>query len=399
MPLLSIPPLPVTSINREFIIDDVKFDITSVDIASHGGFVIVGCSNGVILFFDLTEDPASQRNGIFLAHIRAKGMHTSFRLNVKIAEDSRMCFAGVLKGSSEMIAVDLSAYQLNWNKISSSSLKGNNNKNNLNNSTTSRASSPATTIFDAHQISAGFKYFNYSDAKLRGFGAAIFLPDEKINSETRKYFLACGMGIKNIHVWQVLIRDDLANVGGSSSPSNEDFKPPKIDEWSCIYDVASNGMTITHLGFRNDGKELLTKSHGMNIRVWDLSKYEEEPGAKPAYEDIANSFDVKCLLENTTFTYGGIYEFAVVNVDKNIPKEANRNVLELPGMNSTETDDPNLRRRRTLREVQEVIGTQDGKHVLLLSSDGGVLYYKHPDESKVLDFNSPFSNMMSRYQT
>jgi hypothetical protein len=374
MPLLPLPTIPTNSINREFVIDDVKVEITSVDIASHGGFVIVGCSNGVILFFDLTENHF-QRNGTFLAHIRAKGMHTTFRLNVKIAEDSRMCFAGVLKGSSEMVAIDLSLYQLNWNKFIRE--KGGKNRN----------PSPAP-FFDPTSVN-NIKYFSYSDAKLRGFGAATCVPLSTSTTVTndigeevpaaRKYFLACGMGIKNVHVWQVIINDHLTleEIEGNK----------KRDEWTCIYDVASNGMTITHLGFRHEGKELLTKSHGMNIRVWDLTKYHEEPQMKPSYEDIQNTFDVKCLLENSTFTYGGVYEFAVVNVDKNIPKEANRNVLELPASlnnyNGSNMDDGNSRRRsRAMREVQDVISTQDGIHVLILCSDGGVLYYKQPEGNK-----------------
>jgi hypothetical protein len=431
MPLLPLPNIPMTSMSREFLIDDVKMEITSVDIASHGGFIIVGCSNGVLLFFDITESH-SQRNGTFLAHIRPKGMHTSFKLNVKITEDCRLCFAGVLKGSSEMLAIDLSAYQLSWNKNNPSALQKTNGKNKINSSS-----------FDSSCI-ANFLLFSYSDAKLRGFGAAtcITLPDtsrsepvlvssEEVKPEThengdeslsnavvpvassspgfRKYLLACGMGIKNVHVWQVIIYDILSAEEMAANPLRQ-----KRDEWSCIYDVATNGMTITHLGFRNEGRELLTKSSSMNLRVWDLSNYhnqqpqqqkqqngngsgngkKETTGlpAKPSYEDIVNTFDVKCLIENSTFTYGGTYEFATINVDKNIPKEANRNVLELPfdasladaGSNtsSSATAAANERRRRAMREVSDVISTQDGKYALILCSDGGSIYYKHPNKNE-----------------
>jgi WD40 repeat protein len=397
MSLLPLPTIPLNSINREFVLDDVKVEITSLDVAPHGGFVIVGCSSGVILFFDVTDNH-SQRNGTFLAHIRAKGMHTSFRLNVKITEDSRMCFAGVLKGSSEMVAIDLSLYQLNWNRA----IREKGGK-------LSRGAPSPSGAFD-NSFLHYFRLFSYSDAKLRGFGAATCVPisststvapegtDLEQSVSSRKYLLACGMGIKNVHVWQVIIHDyPLLTPSSSSSTSTEVVVPEekKRDEWSCIYDVASNGITITHLGFRNDGRELLTKSHGCNIRVWDVTKYQAEPLAKPQYEDIANTFDVKCFLENSTFTYGGIYEFAAINVDKNIPKEANRNVLELPPVNCADVvnmDDSSSRRRsRAMREVSDVLSTPDGAHVLILCSDGGVLYYKHPEGKLVVSFSIFFT--------
>lgn len=381
MPLVPLPTIPASGLAREFIIDDVKIEITSVDIASHGGFIIAGCSNGVILFFDVT-DGHSQRNGTFLTQIRPKGMHTTFRLNVKITEDCRICFAGVLKGSSEMVAIDLSAYPINWGKYRDLSKL----------SSKQRAANAPSGIFDTsamHQL----LFFNYSDAKLRGFGAATCIPNQaQINEEIteqgipsfRKYLLACGMGIKNIHVWQVVINDSLRG---------EDLLSKKRDEWSCIYDVASNGMTITHLGFRNEGKELITKSAGMNIRVWDMTKYMEEPTAKPAYEDIANSHDAKCIIENSSFVYGGTYEFSVINVDKMIPKEANRDVWELPvSLSSTSlaADDAQSRRRRMMREVEDVIGTQDGIHVLILCTDGGVVYFKQPQKGNRFYHFIPF---------
>jgi hypothetical protein len=90
--------------------------------------------------------------------------------------------------------------------------------------------------------------------------------------------------------------------------------------WLCMYDVASNGNTITCVGFRNGGMELMSKSNGMNLRVWDISNYEDDPTSKPSYEDINNSHDVKCLLSQ--FALGGTYEFAAVKIDA--PKEANR---------------------------------------------------------------------------
>ena len=63
----------------------------------------------------------------------------------------------------------------------------------------------------------------------------------------------------------------------------------RVPQWTCIYDVASNGNTIESISFRLGGAELLTKSVGFSVRVWDLSQFAIDPAAKPAYEDVANS--------------------------------------------------------------------------------------------------------------
>lgn len=76
-------------------------------------------------------------------------------------------------------------------------------------------------------------------------------------------------------------------------------------------------------------------------------------------------------------------------VDKSVPKEANRDVYELPisvPTSSSNNDDAQSRRRRMMREVQDVVGTQDGLHVLVLCTDGGVMYFKHPDEGNSITF-------------
>lgn len=328
MPSLSLPDVPHDAFSRDFIIDNNRVEVTSVDVAPHGGFFVAGCSNGVILMFDLSDN-SSQKNGILLAQIRPKGMHTTLRLTVKLSDDSAICFAGVMKGSSEMIAVDMSSFLLNWNKFVPPS---------------SRGRKPWMMPEQVDKFySSTYDVYSCSDAKLRGFGAATSIPTNDASTTdagfSRRYLLACGMGIKNVHIWQLSLLEPV-------NPLDENQIPIKKDDWKCIYDVACNGMTITHLGFRNEGKELLTKSANVNIRVWDLSKYSEDPVSKPMYEDISNSHDVKCLMENSAYTYGGLYEFAVVKVDKNTPKEANRNVFELPVSTSGMDEDAGLRRRR-----------------------------------------------------
>jgi hypothetical protein len=101
-----------------------NIEVTSVDVASHGCFVICGCSNGQILLFDLSQpNPSTSmaksttsvafQQPQLIGHIKAKGIHTNLLLTVVITEDCRFCFAGVLKGSSELLAIDV----MNYNKI------------------------------------------------------------------------------------------------------------------------------------------------------------------------------------------------------------------------------------------------------------------------------------------
>lgn len=85
---------------------------------------------------------------------------------------------------------------------------------------------------------------------------------------------------------------------------------------------------------------------------------------------------MKCLL-SVGFALGGIYEFAVVKVDA--PKEANRDAFEMPENRFSSDEDPysnGLRRRRTMREVDSIVSTQDGSQVLVRVLDGGVLHYQ-----------------------
>jgi WD40 repeat protein len=192
---------------------------------------------------------------------------------------------------------------------------------------------------------------SHLDPKLRGFGAVVRLR----NSPSCKYILACGRGIKNVHIWT--------------------FAPdaPQGPEWSFVYDVASNGNTIETLGFRDGGRQALSKSAGSIVRVWDLSsstfetrapspasaatlsesgckeatsdaisEYDttegpntpiaqpvagaavSEPLDKLPYQDVPNSHDVRCFANN--FAFGGTYEFVVVRPDA--PGWANRCVAK-----------------------------------------------------------------------
>lgn len=151
--------------------------------------------------------------------------------------------------------------------------------------------------------------FTYSDAKLRGFGAAALFqqgPDALLYDTEPRYRLACGKGIKNVHIWQFHApRSSFAispsfQAGGGDGSALRPFVCPS-NSWVCMYDVATNGNTITALVFRKGATELLTKSAGNLLRLWDLSSFDaSSQSTRPDYEDIANSQDVKVSL---TFTF------------------------------------------------------------------------------------------------
>lgn len=272
------------------------------------------------------------RSGVIVGHIRAKGLHTNLLLTVKITEDSRFCFAGVHKGSMEMLALDLSRLP-GWPETGGLSKK-------------------------ARKYEELIVTSSYSDPKLRGFGAVVRVQTDRgtvitAEEDSAKYILACGRGIKNVHIWT--------------------FAPDCADgpKWNFVYDVASNGNTIESVAFRDGGRQAMSKSAGMCVRMWNMStdcpengaetprgtssecdspkKAQDadeaaegtgsEPSAKLPYEDIANSHDVRTFAD--CFGFGGTYEFALVRLDA--PKWANRELFELPARGM---DDDNGQRRK-----------------------------------------------------
>lgn len=334
-------------LKREFVLDSSSIEITSLDISSIGTYVLAGCSNGMVLLYDLTS---SINYGHIIGHILAKGLHTNLLLTVKITEDNRMCFCGVQKGTSELLAIDLTKLSL------------------LKHSTSSNKDINA----NRSRITSLTKTYNYSDAKLRGFTTAcrVGLPSLTEYNEKATYRLACGKGIKNIHIWQFEIMNDFNST-----------VPPS---WTCIYDVASNGMTIENINFRLAGMQLVSKSSGANLRVWELSAYNSiNPTStivKLPYDDISNSQDMKTSLD--CYAFGGTYNFSFVKLSA--PKSANRADFEMP-VRSAEDENGN-RRKRMMRQIHSVIGTNDARHVLVLSSDGSIMYFhrKENDESTEL---------------
>ena len=199
--------------------------------------------------------------------------------------------------------------------------------------------------------------------------------DGELNTSTStEYLLACGKGIKNVHLFSYYPHNPhCCDAGGDSSAGAA---------LQCMYDISSNGNTIESMCFRvtpdpcRDGYYhcrdpaaptagdpskpsllLYSKSSGANIRVWDLSsRYTVSPGAlelpgaggrgapvqdsvpsdtdtdaadtgspdpldpaalplsKCAYEDLPNTQDIRYLF-NQNYCYGGTYEFAVLQLE------------------------------------------------------------------------------------
>ena len=323
--MLPLPSLSAGKFSRYFKIDESNVEVTSIDISAHGGYVLVGCSNGMIILFS-TAIPNHQ--GVLVGHIHAKGLHTNLLLTVKITEDCRFCFGGVMNGSSELLAIDMGRLPVGTSTV------GVKNK--------------SKTEVDAELI----PIYSHFDPKLRGFGNASLVCNANNTkpSPNTAYRLVCGRA-RLLHIWQ--------------------FSPESSQQWTCMYDVATNGNTIECIEFRDCGHEVLSKSVGANLRVWNLRTYESEPLTRPSYEDIPNSADVKSLLGG--FALGGMYNFAVVKIDA--PREANRDAFEMPERSIHE--DNGQRRKRMMRQIEEVIGTSDAQHALVLCTDGGVMYFKN----------------------
>jgi len=194
-----------------------------------------------------------QNFGAVACQIHARGVITSLMMNVDCCEDGLFAFGGVMRGSTELVAVDLSNLELYHDQYR------------LHQYHHAHENRPNVCILDL------IKVYRYSDAKLKGFGACTRL---KNSSGLMEYRLFTGKGIKNMHIWS--------------------FIPPQGDKteptWQCLYDTPTNGNTITYLNFRNDSNGLLqgiSKSDDQKLRIWDLS-FEQKDG-DDSNDSVGNS--------------------------------------------------------------------------------------------------------------
>ena len=95
--------------------------------------MLAGFADGTLRLFDLNYSSNKKGGGAageyphagsgeIMAHIQAKGLHTNLIMSLGITEDGRFCFGGVLRGSVEMVCVDLSnveEFYKNSGKVSS----------------------------------------------------------------------------------------------------------------------------------------------------------------------------------------------------------------------------------------------------------------------------------------
>lgn len=307
----------------------------------------------MILFF--FRKSSAKSAGMFMGQIYAKGMHTSLLVTVIISEDNQFAFAGVNKGSMEMLVFDIGRlpHDMIDAAVSSEADTGSANKR------------PK-----GESVLENITLYRHMDPKLRGFGAVVCVRHSLQGSETpvTEYLLACGKGIKNVHIFSYFPHNSRSGTspGGSTQPVLQ-----------CLYDVASNGNTIeslcfhgpsigsTHYDYCSEAKkplQLLSKSSGANIRIWDLTEYRSDtegaskaiadstesttatapslPLTKCNYEDIPNSADIKYLF-NQDYCYGGVYEFALLNTSA--PRSACKQTVDLPspdiGNLGSSTDD------------------------------------------------------------
>ena len=115
-----------------------------------------------------------QNYGAVACQIQAKGVITSLLMDVVCAQDSLFCFGGVLRGSTELVAVDLSGVERYHDEMEHSHH--------------SRRSTSSHDILDM------IKVHRYSDAKLKGFGACTRL--QNCHNTRQEYRLFTGKGIK-----------------------------------------------------------------------------------------------------------------------------------------------------------------------------------------------------------
>jgi hypothetical protein len=113
-----------------------------------------------------------QNFGAVACQIHAKGVITSLLMDVDCCEDGKFAFGGVLRGSTELVAVDLSEIEKFHNQFFEKGEHEHNKKR--------------LDILDL------IKVYRFSDAKLKGFGACIKLQ----NTDKLEYRLFTGKGIK-----------------------------------------------------------------------------------------------------------------------------------------------------------------------------------------------------------
>jgi hypothetical protein len=97
-----------------------------------GRFIVAGFNNGTIRLYPLLTKALTDnsilvgrvenrsiddnslvfRKGVVLEHISARGLYTMLRVHVVIPDDGRFIFAGVYRGSTEILVIDIASIEL-----------------------------------------------------------------------------------------------------------------------------------------------------------------------------------------------------------------------------------------------------------------------------------------------
>ena len=294
--------LEKTPTMTDFAIDS---PVSSIVVSSSKDFLVAGFNNGCVRLYPLTE--STMKSPVLLGQFHAKGMYTSLNVNVEISDNSKYVFAGVYRGSTDAMIFDLSSLD-------------------------------------------DIKTHSRSDAKLKGFGA--------LGQTEESYYLLCGLGIKNMHIWRVTFDKD-------GTPC-----------WKWILDHQTNGLSIEFMGFHDTQPHLIySKSENQNLRLWDMSPlYSTLTNETKSleYHDIHNSRDI--LTISGQFGYGGKDRLAIID----LTDENNRIELDLP------VDGGGNRRRRQIQLIDTITGTVDPITGLVCAivtcSNGKVLYHRQSNE-------------------
>lgn len=119
----------------------------------------------------MVESKSFQNFGAVACQIHARGVITSLLMDVDCCEEGRFAFGGVLRGSTELVAIDLSQIEAYHDNFYANGGKGQH---------------PKRDVLDLIRV------HRHSDAKLKGFGACVRVK----SSEKLEYRLFTGKGIK-----------------------------------------------------------------------------------------------------------------------------------------------------------------------------------------------------------
>ncbi|KAJ1455973.1 hypothetical protein M885DRAFT_192302 [Pelagophyceae sp. CCMP2097] len=217
---------------------------TSIALAPNRRWLLIGCADGAVIYEPLALDPpvagAAQDE---VGRIFARGLNTCLQVSVVAAEDSRLAFAGAMKG-----AIDVLAFEFGVGG-------------------------------DVTRVT------KKSDAKIRGLMATARVGDGE-------YRLLCGRGIKNVHVWKYVASWEVAKRADASGAAEPE------DQWSLLYDLATANSSVRVGGFLGGcGGACYAKSEGQNVRVWDLSNTNDgdDGDDAPRYSDVPGTREAQAL--------------------------------------------------------------------------------------------------------